>query len=176
MTEEIAGVDAYWVVPDKLIAGEYPGALDQDAANAKLRTLAAAGITCFVDLTEEGESNLVPYAPQLAASAAETPHAVEYHRMPIRDVSVPSRERMQLILDLIDEKLSDGYVVYIHCWGGVGRTGAVVGCYLNRHGRASGAGAIPKIAYLRRDTEKWERESPETAKQRRMVTSWRIGD
>ena len=28
----------------------------------------------------------------------------------------------------------DGRKVYVHCWGGVGRTGTVVGCYLVRQG------------------------------------------
>ncbi|MBA3406233.1 MAG: dual specificity protein phosphatase family protein [Gemmatimonadaceae bacterium] len=28
-----------------------------------------------------------------------------------------------------------GHSIYVHCWGGVGRTGTVVGCYIVRHGR-----------------------------------------
>ena len=39
---------------------------------------------------------------------------------------------MQDILDLIDESLSLDKPVFFHCWGGIGRTGTVLGCYLLR--------------------------------------------
>ncbi len=38
----------------------------------------------------------------------------------------------------------------MHCWGGVGRTGTVVGCWLVRHGLDDGD-AIARIATLRRE-------------------------
>ena len=40
---------------------------------------------------------------------------------------------MLAVLDAIDIALCEGHGVYIHCWGGVGRTGTVVGCWLKRH-------------------------------------------
>ena len=40
---------------------------------------------------------------------------------------------MHRLIDRIDElNNADGYT-FIHCWGGVGRTGTVVACYLARH-------------------------------------------
>ena len=114
MSEQTPIAESYWVTPNALLAGEYPRAPVEQAARAKLRKILSAGITCFVDLTEDGEYGLVAYAPQLAAVAAEIGHEVEHHRMPIRDVSVPSRTGMALILDLIDEKISQGHVVYVH--------------------------------------------------------------
>ena len=42
---------------------------------------------------------------------------------------------MASILDAIDAALDGGKTVYVHCWGGVGRTGTVVGCWLVRHGK-----------------------------------------
>ena len=45
---------------------------------------------------------------------------------------------MTRILDDVDAALADGGAVYVHCWGGIGRTGTVVGCWLVRHGLDDG--------------------------------------
>ena len=117
--------DSYWVVPGKLLAGEYPGSQAEAETVAGLDALREAGVTSFVDLTEEGE--LVPYQPLLQAG-------VRHRRMAVRDLDVPSAEEMQAMLDLVDAELERGETVYVHCWGGVGRTGTLVGCWLARHG------------------------------------------
>jgi len=81
------------------------------------------GVRHFVDLTEEGE--LSPYSHLL-------PENCTYSRFPIRDCDVPkSMDEVENILQCIRNfsKREDGYV-YIHCWGGVGRTGTIVACYL----------------------------------------------
>ena len=46
------------------------------------------------------------------------------------------------ILDEIDGAILNGKTVYVHCLGGIGRTGTVVGCYLVRHGIAAGGKAL----------------------------------
>jgi hypothetical protein len=79
--------NTYWVEPGRLLAGEYPGASNGDAARTKLRQYLDAGVDYFVDLTEDGE--LEPYEVQLQAEAAARGKTVEYRRFPIRDVSVP---------------------------------------------------------------------------------------
>jgi hypothetical protein len=55
--------NTYWVEPGRLLAGEYPGASNGDAASAKLRQYLDAGVDYFVDLTEDGE--LEPYEARL---------------------------------------------------------------------------------------------------------------
>jgi len=75
---------------------------------------------------------------------------------------------MVRILDAIDTALTGEQVVYVHCMGGIGRTGTVIGCYLVRHGQ-TGAEALQTIARLRGGLA----ESPETEEQRRMVRTWR---
>jgi protein-tyrosine phosphatase len=156
--------DSYWIEPGRLCAGEYPYARDPDQALEKLRRLRAAGIDTFVDLTEEGEYGLAPYADHL--------DGLEYRRLSIADLDVPTVARMREILDAIDDFLSRGRVVYIHCYGGVGRTGTVAGCHLVRHG-ATAADALALIAQWRKGTPDGHRESPETIEQRRFVKDWR---
>ena len=96
-------------------------------------------------------------------------------RHPIRDVGVPrSRDDMHAILACIDTSLRTGDPVYVHCWGGVGRTGTVIGCYLVGCG-LSGDDALRKLAELFGSMEKSAtKRSPETADQKRWVREWSL--
>ena len=114
-------------------------------------------MSVFLDLTEEGEYGLDAYAPLLGDGSRAV-------RIPIRDRTHPGREEMVRILDLIDGLLADGEVVYVHCYGGIGRTGTVVGCHLVRHG-LSGEEALATVARLRG-------LPVEMAEQRQFVRSW----
>jgi polymorphic toxin system DSP-PTPase phosphatase-like protein len=154
---------AYWVDPGRLLAGEYPGTGDEELTRERLARLDGAGIGIYVDLTEEGE--LTPYAHLLDGA--------RHVRMPIHDMDTTSHERYCAMLDLLDEGLSSGVGVYVHCYGGVGRTGTVVGCWLVRHG-LDGGDPIGHIASLRGALDTW-RQSPETAEQRRVVLEWTRG-
>jgi protein-tyrosine phosphatase len=77
------------------------------------------------------------------------------------------------ILDVIDSALDQGGVVYVHCWGGVGRTGTVVGCHLVRRGM-TGDEALARVAELFKNMQKYprRRRSPETDEQEAYVRSW----
>jgi protein-tyrosine phosphatase len=161
--------EAYWVRPGRLLAGEYPRSVANEASRLKLRHLLAAGVAFFLDLTEAGEHGLKPYVALLRQEAAALGRQVEHRRMSIPDMGVPSPAQMKRILGVIDEQLAAGEVVYVHCFGGIGRTGVVVGCYLVRHGM-NGDEALARIAQLRAGTP--DGASPETAAQRRMVREW----
>jgi protein tyrosine/serine phosphatase len=164
--------DCYWVEPGLLLAGEYPGAWDEATARTKLGALLACGIRTFIDLTESRE-HLEPYESLLISEAEGRAIAVEYHRLPIRDVSIPSALRMREILTTITASTMRGDPVYVHCWGGIGRTGTVVGCWLIEAGQASGD-ALAAIATLRTGIKKCGTPSPETAEQSAYVRDWPV--
>lgn len=164
--------NSYWVVPGQFAAGEYPGDRAESDARAKLRMLLEAGVTRFIDLTEEGR--LIPYANLLTEEARELSVEAAYGRRPIPDGKVPrSQPVMTAILDEVDEAIAHGETVYVHCLGGVGRTGTVVGCWLVRHGH-TGDKALERVVELFRGMAKAYRHprSPETDQQDDYVRNW----
>jgi ADP-ribosylglycohydrolase len=172
---------SYWVDPGKFLAGAYPGDLIREMTEEKLRWLLWAGIRCFVNLTTPHDCDfrgkaLIPYRAAAEKVAAAIGIQIFYHRRPIMDVSVPTRDEMREILDVIDASIGGGQPVYVHCLGGIGRTGTVVGCWLVRHGRVSGEAAVEMIRALRKNEPQAHRESPETDEQRRFISEWKKGD
>ena len=81
------------------------------------------------------------------------------------------------ILNEIDGALADGHRVYIHCHGGLGRTGMAVGCYLVRHG-STGPHALRRIqaCWQSMPGRRFMPISPETPAQVRFVLDWREPD
>lgn len=155
--------ESYWVVDGEVLAGKYPGAQADAEARAKIADLLAGGVRTFVDLTEDGE--LLPYAHLLPADAT-------HHRIAVRDVTCPRREQVREALDLIDAGRSRG-VVYVHCRGGCGRTGVVIGAYLVRHAEPPGR-ALERVRELTRAL--WTKPCPETREQIAMIESWSEDD
>ena len=165
--------DNYWVIPGRLIAGAYPGArYFEEDARRKLDRLLMAGVTQFVDLTEEGE--LPPYLAILEEQAGWLDKTAVHQRFPIKDMHCPTPAQVKEILDTIDAALKDRRTVYVHCYGGIGRTGTIIGCYLVRHG-LPGAEALNTIARLRAGSSNGWVRSPETDEQWEMVLNWESG-
>jgi hypothetical protein len=163
--------ESYWVEPGRFLAGEYPGHFDPEQARRRLDALIEAGIDTFIDLTKQGE--LYPYAKILSEQAQAYAVSVQYYRFPIGDFGLPSAAQMMSILDQIDESLDTDHKVYLHCWGGIGRTGTTVGCYLVRQG-LDGEEALRKLAecWSQVPKSRIHPQSPETRQQVEFVLDW----
>jgi atypical dual specificity phosphatase len=164
--------NSYWATP-LLLACEYPGAKTTAEAAHRLDALLAAGIRDFYNLTEEHEP-LEPYESILRERAAHVgilPEAIRYRRFPIRDVSVPTPKRLEEVLTALADSAAAGRRAAVHCWGGVGRTGTVVGCHLVRQHGLSGDEALARIAEEWQGVAKSQRmpRSPETDEQAELV-------
>ena len=157
--------DSYRVA-DGLLAGKYPGASDPDETARRLALFDDHGVSIYVDLTHPADC-LEPYERLIGAARRRIAH-------PIVDLGTPTIPHMTRILDDVDAALDAGGSVYGHCWGGIGRTGTVVGCWLVRHG-LDGGDPLGRIAELRRDLSAAVVASPETSAQRAMVSAWKRG-
>jgi hypothetical protein len=162
---ELPTRDTYRVA-DTFLAGPYPGSIDPAETFRQIRAFARHGVTRFLDLTHPADA-LEPYDRWLDPSAVRIAH-------PIVDLGTTTIPHMARILDDVDAAVATGTSVYLHCWGGLGRTGTVVGCWLMRHG-LDGDDPIRRIAELRRELPDARFASPQTAAQRAMVTAWRRG-
>jgi protein-tyrosine phosphatase len=127
-------VRRHFQVHERLYGGPYPEEIPPE-------------VDFVIDLTEHGELEAYPCA-------------VERRRLPIRDFSVPGEDELRRILNTIDDALEYGRTVFVHCRGGIGRTGTVLGCWLRRHGH-SAEEALAKLG-----------GRPETDEQRSMIRGW----
>ena len=143
--------------PGALLAGEYPGATTPDVAEARIDLLVDHGVRTFVDLTETVDG-LEPYAEHVATIGARRGLDLHHRPFPIPDMGVCSAEGYDEILDAISESTDRG-VVYVHCWGGIGRTSTVVGCLLVDAGLDADA-ALADITRRRSTTRKAHRAAP----------------
>ena len=156
------------------MAGEYPIKADEASARRRIEKYLDCGITYFVDLTNIGEK---PQYESILKTVA-TSKGLEswgYIRLPIQDFGIPSKEEMINILNTIDKAISKKHKVYVHCRGGIGRTGTTVGCYLARHGPFKyGEEALDEVNRLFQNSGRSYESSysPETREQMDFVTTW----
>jgi ADP-ribosylglycohydrolase len=157
---------AWWVEPGRILAGEYPGDRKPAVAAARINLLVDAGIRTFVDLTTP-EDRLEPYAAVVADAAANRGLDLRHCNVGIPDFSVTDDATYDELLDIIRRESGRGGV-FVHCWGGIGRTGTVVGCLL----AADGLGydnIVERLASLRAGTRKAVRPAPEADSQHEVL-------
>ncbi len=157
--------NSYWVIPGRLLAGEYPLGADDEDARARLARFDEAGIDYFVDLTEEYEEPA--YRHLLPAGSTHL-------RSAIADTWVPENAaQMQQILSDIRAALSRDRGVYVHCRAGIGRTGLVIGCYLAEE-EQNGKSALKRLNRLWRQSaraDSWPKV-PQTREQADYIRRW----
>ena len=108
-----------------IYAGEHPSIVKDRVSNCeRIEQLINEGFTDFYDLTENFE--LSSYTQWLSLDSL-------YTNFPIKNLSVPTsiEDTYTLIKSISEISLHEnGRKVYIHCYGGVGRTGMIVACLL----------------------------------------------
>lgn len=171
---------SYVVIPSKLYAGFTLGSRDKEKSLKKLQGLARVGINHIINLIEPDEYTtegikVEQYEKNLEEFNSSNEHILTYERLDIVDMNVPSEERMKEILDSIDEHNNRGESVYVHCHGGFGRTGTVVGCYLKRHGMVNNENYHDTITHLRRTEAHGLRPSPQREIQHNFIKNWGNG-
>ena len=169
---------SYWVREGLFCAGHYPGSLDVAEREAKLAGLLACGIRRVINLIPShergsGGAPFDPYEARLQELAAAQGVTIECLRLGYADGSTPERSHMTRILDAIDASVAAQAPVYVHCWGGHGRTGTTAACYLIRHG-ATPQAAIDQIVQWRASLPR--NHYPFEGEQEAFVRSWQVGE
>jgi protein-tyrosine phosphatase len=175
--------NCYAVVPGRLIAGEYPARFPAAGSGVRfgatrrvspqLEAIISYGVTDFVDLTTD-EDGLEPYTEAVKRIADKLGKKISHNRYPIYDGTAPARDdQTRAILDFIGKRIEEGGCVYLHCWGGIGRTGTIVGCFLVRHG-VDPDEALGKVEGFGRSMAKYDPywTSPENELQKNYVRNW----
>ena len=175
-----------WVIPSLLLAGGYPGlptSFSIEQHDSILTALVHAGVTVFVNLQEWGEEKCGSkerreyeqrvkeiYVKETNRSKQE----IEVLRFPIQDFSVAENEAdlLKFLNDEVVARLMRKRCVYVHCYGGHGRTGIVIaslmGILYSLH--ADEALAITNALHKNRKFSNGH-ASPENERQRNQVRS-----
>ena len=128
-------------------------------------------LTKQVDLSDNLRIAILEYQ---GFGVKEAGSGTSYERFPIHDVSVPAEPKsMPEIVAAIDRAIAERGITYVHCRGGVGRTGLAVACWLQERGQTPDE-ALASLADKWRSWAKSQRlpNSPETREQVRWVKEW----
>ena len=174
-------VRSYWAVPGRLLAGCYPGDKDPAEADNKLAGLVRCGVSTIINLMQETERDhsglpFAAYARRFQELALAQGRSAECLRFPVPDLQIPTVAGMREMLDAIDRVVTRKGIVYVHCWGGRGRTGTVVACYLLRHRLIREGEALAAVKALTEHKRSVFWPTPETTLQREFVSNWRWND
>jgi protein tyrosine phosphatase len=152
--------------------------------DAVLTAILDAGIRSIIDLMEleeiedhEDGEQYPHYEDRMEALAEQRGAIVEIQRHPIIAAAPPPLQELELIVDALDNEITGrNSPTLVHCSDGHGRTGMIVGCYLARHGVASGEDVLTKIRDLRAfDPTLADQKSLDNIVQERIVTRWKEG-
>ncbi|HXQ20345.1 MAG TPA: dual specificity protein phosphatase family protein [Candidatus Acidoferrales bacterium] len=113
------------VILPNLLVGEYPTPADA------LWLRAERGVTAVLSLQDDAD--LASKGLELAEiTRAYEAHALRFHRMPVPDCdNEVLAARLDAIVGLLDELLSSGERVYLHCNAGMNRAPTVAIAYLH---------------------------------------------
>ncbi|CAN5472819.1 hypothetical protein BH09VER1_BH09VER1_26610 [soil metagenome] len=169
---------SYWAIPAQVLAGCYPGARHATGRDEKLNGLIQAGVTLVVNLMEASETDhqgnaFVDYLPRLQELAETAGRQIRAMRFEIPDGNIPSLEEMNHILAAILEEMDRGGVVYVHCWGGKGRTATVIGCLLVQLGLESSGSVLQRLLDLTVHASQFFWPTPQTPEQCDFIVQWK---
>ena len=114
-----------------LIAGSHPGSLNPHENESNLVLLISTHrVTAFVNLLSSERSSFVSYEARASEVAAGEHRLLTFLACPIVDGGIAEDEEVLSCCQEVVSLLQKQHVVYVHCWGGHGRTGVVISIVL----------------------------------------------
>ena len=189
-----------WVIKGRLLAGAFPASTDDTETDLILTKLLELGVDTFVCLQAEfsmatpeaiwrsGQA-LRPYvkdAQRLLVQARATNNSritqtrLDLVHLPIMDGGITSDIALSKLADDCCQRILNGERMYVHCWGGHGRTGTLIAVMLARLYCISTEEAL-LYTQLLHDVRKYPQNvrSPQTQVQveqvKRILASERVG-
>jgi protein-tyrosine phosphatase len=163
--QQLHSTELYTYIPEPtqalLVAGQYPGSRGRITHTLKMAGIVNLEIDTIVNLMELDE--LERFTPYHIALKHVIPN-LKIHHLPIRDMDIPDDQMLQTILDTMENDIENGKRVYVHCWGGHGRTGTVIGSWLVKEGMSADE-ALDQIKSQRLLTSFGDAPSPQTLEQ-----------
>jgi atypical dual specificity phosphatase len=120
-----------WLDDERLAACRYP------RDEKSLRELAGHGVSVLINLHER------PHPDGVLARYGMT----EVH-LPVPDFTPPTLQQLEQGVGAIEEAVTSGHRVAVHCGAGLGRTGTLLACYLVKKGLGPDE-AIARVRALR---------------------------
>ncbi|KAL9180505.1 hypothetical protein ACHAXT_010958 [Thalassiosira profunda] len=137
---------AHWVVPGVLMQGERPtfDCINGIVRDAKCSTFVSLQSECVPEkgslfLDDGGVQDykhkpvaMSPYGDEVSRTwereGGTSPSFLYYG---IRDMKIaPSLDGLVVVVSALAERIRSGEAIYLHCWGGKGRSGLVSACLL----------------------------------------------
>ena len=169
-----------WVIPGVLMAGAYPAMLDdrQNDQNLKHFLKSGVNIDTFVCLQAEVDPNIPEKAwrackglrPYFRDVERLSKLPMKWIHLAITDGDITDDGIMETLIEELLSDICKGRVLYIHCWGGHGRTGVVACLILARLYNLSAEDALRRVQWYHDcRVEPQGAKSPQTLVQRRQV-------
>eukprot|EP01038_Epipyxis_sp_PR26KG_P009490 gene9490-12785_t len=147
--------ESNWVIPGVLLVGAYPASQDDVETFELITAILKLGIRKFVCLQLEYQMGVAenlwrngqalrPYfedvkkiirnkaiIPEFKNCDIADEQDISFDHCPIEDCGITVDGRVLELCKKLVREISEGEIMYIHCWGGHGRTGTVVSIMLH---------------------------------------------
>ena len=149
-------LESNWVVPGILMAGAFPATSNDEETFKLITSILKCGITKFVCLQKEYYPNITeynwrnnkgirPYFEDVKRIVSNkdsfetlaeftnivTPDKLSFEHCPIIDCGITEDFHIISLAKKLVQSIIEGDILYIHCWGGHGRTGTLISIMLH---------------------------------------------
>eukprot|EP00912_Choanoflagellata_sp_UC4_P001435 UC4_evm7s893 len=140
----------FWIVPGRILCGPYPGSINDEEHTDILLTLLETGIQTFACLQAEVDQEVPPELWKQGPDVAVRPYMADVRylqstdpkfqalgpistvQVHIPDMGIAEDDAVSRAVSHLIRDLKANKTIYLHCWGGHGRTSTVGSIIIGR--------------------------------------------